>query len=1153
MTAPAPHPTGLHLFTSNRLETLADKLAAHLRAPLASPLQPEIIVVRNKGMERWLKLQLAARHGVCACSEFPFPEAFGQRVFRAVLPDLSKETPLDRETLAWRIAQVLPQLMERPEFTPVRGYLGDAGDERKLLQLSGKLANLFDQYLVFRPELILAWDAGVDPQWQAGLWRAVSADARGRHVAALWQRFTEAVAVPDLTLPDLPERVSVFGISALPPFHLGLLAGLSHHRRVNLFLLQPSQEYWGDITSPREDERILRRHHGREEAPFELHLEPGNRLLASLGYLGRDFLKLVLGSGDWISDEDFTDPGEDSLLHCIQSDILHLRDRGRTGAPIDAAEAGVGETPPAHETERRAPARRLDRQQDRAALELGAPAAVQDSPDGKHPVSPSDDSVQIHSCHSPLREMEILHDRMLDWFGRDPRLAPRDIIVMMPDVEAYAPFIQAVFGSPEDESRRIPFSLADRGARGESHVIDTFLNLLALPDTRLGSATVLAPLETPAVRERFSLSERALETLRDWVRAANIRWGIDAAHREALGLPAFAANTWRAGLDRLLLGRAMAGRGERLFAGILPFDDIEGDAAETAGQLAEYMERLFEWVRALEQPRPLDEWAGVLDRALDDFFKPSEGSERELQILRGQLEILRRQRAPAGFTRALGRAALLERLRPALEEDLHHAGFLTGRVTFCGFKPMRSIPFKIVCLVGMDDGAFPRPTQRLSFDLMAQSPRLGDRSTREDDRYLFLETLLSARHRLYLSYLGQSVRDNRPAPPSVLISELLDYIEQGFKLASGAPGSCPARSESNAGTTSLRDDLLTRHRLQAFHDDYFTGANPAFFSYSAENCRASTSARHARRAVPPFLEQPLAESAPEFRRVSLDDLARFFTSPAKFFLRQRLGIVLPETPEELDEREPVLLNGLGHYQLRGDLLQRRLSGRTAAASRPSVQAAGALPPGSVGDVDFAQSAFRAEAFAARLEAIRLAPPSPFDLSVAVGEFLVTGRIHERTAAGPLSFRCGRLRARDVLCAWLAHLAANGAEPGQTTTLLCEDARRDWSPPADAPSLLAGLLELYWQGLRSPLKFFPGSALKFAEAERAAKQAGKPSSAFDKARGAWEGDTWRGIAGERDDAAFDLCFRHADPLDDTFAAHACGVFGPALELETRRDE
>ena len=350
----ARNEAGLHLFTSNRLETLAAKLAGRLRRPLPSPLQPEIIVVRNKGMERWLKLELARQHGVCANCAFPFPEAFGRQVFRELDPELPEESPLERDVLCWRVARALPDLLPRSEFTPVRQYLAVAEDQRKLVQLAGKIAHLFDQYLIFRPQMILEWDQGRGEDWQAVLWRAVSADCKEHHAAALWKKFGALLlhkagsgagfqpaagassprsdrgqdAHPGRLEARPTLRLSIFGVSALPPYYLELFAGLARRHQVNLFLLQPSQEYWGDITSPREGERILARQHKSDAEAFQLHLETGNRLLASMGYLGRDFLKLLLGVGDWVTDESFTDPGEDTLLHCIQSDILHLKDRG---------------------------------------------------------------------------------------------------------------------------------------------------------------------------------------------------------------------------------------------------------------------------------------------------------------------------------------------------------------------------------------------------------------------------------------------------------------------------------------------------------------------------------------------------------------------------------------------------------------------------------------------------------------------------------------------------------------------------------------------------------------------------------------------------------------------------------------------------------
>ena len=1177
---------GLHLFTSNRLETLAARLAGRLSRPLPSPFQPEVIVVRNKGMERWLKLELARQHGVCANCVFPFPEAFGQRVFREFDPDLPEETPLERDVLSWRVARALPDLLGRAEFAPLRQYLAGAEDQRKFVQLAGKIASLFDQYLIFRPRMIMEWDQGRGEDWQEVLWRAVSADCKEHHAAALWKRFglashelearpkfgVEASNEPQARFTDsLPERLSIFGVSALPPYYLDLFAGLARRRQVNLFLLQPSQEYWGDITSPREGERLLARQHEADAEAFQLHLETGNRLLASMGYLGRDFLKLLLGAGDWVTDESFTDPGEDTLLHCIQSDILHLRDRGRTES--QSGQERIGSPSPPPPVRGRGTARTAVSTSESGQLTL--PLLLEESGSeqqflslgGLSEISPADDSIQIHSCHSPLREMEVLHDQMLDWFQRDAALAPRDIVVMTPDIETYAPFIQAVFGSPEDDARAIPFSVADRGARRQSQIIATFLQLLGLPDTRFGAATVLGLLETSAVRERFGLSETDLETIRTWIEETNIRWGIDAAHREQLGLPRLPGYTWRDGLDRLLLGYAMAGRDGRMFGNILPFDDLEGAGAIVLGHFAEFIERLVALVETLGQPRRLDEWADALSNVADQFFQPSEESALELQTLRDALSALRRQHTLSGFGKPVSLAAVLERLAPALEEDLQHAGFLTGGVTFCGLKPMRSIPFKIVCLVGMNDGAFPRPTPHVSFDLMAKAPRLGDRSTREDDRYLFLETLLSARQRLYLSYVGQNIRDNSEAPPSVLVSELLDYIEQGFELAKPLPAHQLAENDQHSTfnvqrstlsvESSIRVDLITRHRLQAFSEEYFRPGS-RLFSYSRENCRASDSVRQARANPPPFVGRPLGGPEAELRSVTLDALAAFFANPAKCFLNRRLNIFLPEEAAELDEREPFVLDALEDYQLKQNLLGRALAGHPPAESRVLAAAAGQLPLGAVGRAGHDQAAARVGRFVERLRACRPAPPvGPLDLDLVLGNFRVTGRIAERTAAGPLLYRCATLKAKDVLRAWLLHLAVCVADPASpaTTTLIGEDGLREYATSPDARAVLEDLLGLYWQGLSTPLKFFPNAALAFAEAELKSRRK-KPSknarSPLGKARVEWDGSDFPKRKGEKEDAHFALCFRDADPLDEEFMALARRVFDPVLQHERREE-
>lgn len=1089
---------GLHLFTSNRLERLARHLADRLKAPLASPLQPEIIVVRNKGMERWLKQELARRHRICANIQFPFPEAFGQQIFRKLFPKLPAQSGLERDTLSWRIMAALPELLGQEPFTALRHYLDGAADERKLVQLSVKIANLFDQYLVFRPDMIAEWDNGAGTDWQPVLWRVVAAGFAGTHAAALWRQAGALLHADDAPgTPAFPERISIFGVSALPPFHLELFAGLARRAQVNLFLLQPSQEYWGDITSAREGERILRRRKIPGAEAFRLHLEAGNRLLASLGYLGRDFLKLLLDTGDWISHEDFAEPGDATLLRTIQGDILHLRDRGKDD---------------------------------------GVPKSL---------IAPGDNSIAIHSCHSPLREMEVLHDQMLDWFQNDPALAPRDIVVMTPEIETYAPFIQAVFGAPEDESRAIPFTVADRGARGQSQVIDTFLRLLDLPNTRLGAATVLGLLETPAVHTRFGLDGGDLPLVRRWIEETNIRWGIDGGHRARFDLPKFDGNTWRHGLNRLLLGYSLAGHGDQTFESILPSDPIEGESAAVLGRFAAFAEKLFATVDALATPRSLKDWAALGSRLVDTFFAPSEDAAPELQTIRDALAGLRRQQEASGYDAPVSLAVLLERLRPVLDEDIHNTGYLTGGVTFCGLKPMRSIPFKIVCLVGMNDNTFPRPTHQLSFDLMARQPRLGDRSTREDDRYLFLETLLSARDRLHLSHVGQSIRDDSEAPPSVLVCELLDYIEQGFALThAGAEGHDQSRP------TSVREHLVTKHRLQAFSPDYFTGAG-RLFSFSRENCRAGEMMQRPRNSLKPFLPAPLPAPEPGSSDLSIDDLIQCVLNPAAFFLQRRLGIPAPRTGEELNEREPFQLEGLERYQLRQDLAARRLETGLESYD-PAVPAAlGTLPPGTVGEVDFRRNGDTVDQFVERVRPFHaVAPREPLNVSLPFGEHVLSGSLAIHGRRGPLLFRCAKLKARDQLRAWVTHLVACALEPTTITTLVGEDAAVQFRAVGDALAPLGRLVQHCQASLAAPLKFFPNASLAFAEAGFKARSDRRPARAarppIEKARDEWNGDAQNPDRAEKNEPAFALCFRDAEPLDADFENLAREICLPLLE-------
>lgn len=1079
----------LRLHTSNRLENLVRRLAESVRRPLRSPFEPEIILVQSQGMARWLKLQLARHHGICSNCRFPFPRAFSYEVFKTVLGSLPEEEAYEPEVLAWRIMEQVPGFLDQPGFEALKNYLGNEQDGRKLFQLADRIGYVFDQYLVFRPDLIREWESGTDHGWQATLWREISAPFREQHPAALQSSFIEHLNHGTGSIAGLPERIAIFGVSALPPFYLQIFAALATHIEVSLYLLEPCEQFWGYISSVREQEQTLKRAGKGASEAEQLHLERGNRLLASMGQLGRDFLLLLQEAGDWQESEPslFAVPGQEHLLSCIQADILSLEDRATGGGP-------------------------------------------------KTTIMEKDDSLQIHSCHSPLRELEILYDHLLDWFERDPKLAPRDILVMIPDIELYAPFIQAVFGSPEQDALRIPFSLADRTARTQSHLVETFLSFLQLADSRLGASRVLALLESEPVRRKFGLTEDDLELVRHWVEEVRIRWGQDQQQRAGLGLPAWSENTWRHGLERLLLGYAVAANGEKLFAGILPYDDIEGRSSEVLGSLAEFIEQLFTALKSLQAARTLSGWAATLRSVLGSFFETSEAEAQELQVLSASFEKFARAEERAGFHQPVELAVVLEQLTRDLSEDHFATGYLTGGVTFCALKPMRSIPAKVICLLGMNDRSFPRTSPHLSFDLMAQKHRLGDRSSREDDRYLFLETLISARERLYISYVGQSIKDNSEAPPSVLVSELLDYVAQGFELP---------------GKDIVQDHVLTRHRLQAFSTAYFGSGR--LFSYSRENLKASQVISPERQLPGDFIPRPLVEPEPEWRRLTMQALADFLCHPAKFLAVRRLGLKLPSEMAAMEEREAFGIAGLERYQLQQELLDLKLNGGSLKDCCDLVRASGRLPAGIAGNVHFAQVRRDIEVFFKRL---RPFTPDQFQLprsfEMTIGNFVLSGNFSRMTPERLLFYRPASIKPKDLLRAWVEHLlwsaTRTDGEPAETVIVGTESI---WKlAPVSAPlPVLEELLGRYWSGLSQPLKFFPESSYAFAAADYKALTGTKGKtvkSPIDFARDKWNGNDF-GAPGEGEDEYFALFFKNGDSLDGDFEAHARAVFHPLLEV------
>ncbi len=1073
---------GLNLYTSNLLEILAEKLADVFASPLTSPLQSEIVVVQSKGMERWVSMELARHHGICANIRFPFPNRFLHDMFREVLPHVQEASPFDPEIMTWKVMKILPLHMKKKGFESLRNYLSEGAADIKLFQLSQRIADLYDQYLLFRPEMILRWEKGEENHWQAMLWREMVQGMEKKHRAALKGLFLEEMKKPGVKPETLPERIAVFGISALPPFHMEILSAVSRLTEVNLFLMNPCREYWGDLLTRRETRKIQEKARKKGAKQEDLHLEKGNTLLASMGMLGRDFFDLVSSLGVE-QNGFFGDPKEENLLSFIQGDILNLRDRSGEG-------------------------------------------------NGKKGIDKADNSIQIHSCHSPMREVEVLQDQVLSLFEADPTLLPKDILIMTPDIATYSPFIQAVFSVRPNDPGWIPFSIADRGVRQESPLVDTFLSLLDFHGSRYGVSQVMAVLESPAIQRRFSLSAEDLELIHLWVRETRIRWGIDKESRKELGLPDFPENTWRAALERMLLGYAMAGQGEKMFKGILPYDQIEGGNAAALGKFAAFSERLFALAKELDGLRSLKEWANFLTRILDDFFLTEEETERDILFIRRVLRDLGEKEERSGFDKKVPLGVMGSHLGSSLEKEGFGHGFLTGGMTFCAMLPMRSIPFRVICLLGMNDDAYPRQAKSLGFDLMTRNPRQGDRSRRNDDRYLFLEVILSAREKLHISYVGQSIQDNSLRPPSVLVSELLDHIEEGFEV----PGK------------EILEHILIKHRLQAFSPEYFRKKG-GLISYSRENFEAARRALDMDKEARLFIERGLPQLPEEWKTIEINQLCRFFTNPAKFLLTQRLGIYLEEEAGRFEEAEPFDLQGLEKYRLQQELVEKGAEKRSLGDSFQAIKASGRLPHGVPGEFFFRETCRGVESFLSRLDSYREgALLEPLHVDLRLGKFRLVGRLESIYPKGLLHFRYADVKPGDRLRIWIHHLTLNKVKNQAypcNGILACKDFDCKYPPVKESEVLLKDLLEAYWQGLRKPIHFFPLSSWAYAEALAKGKE---PDPALRSARSHWGGSDFH--RGEMEDSYYRVCFKHGDPLDEEFEEFSKSIFEPLIGCEEK---
>jgi exodeoxyribonuclease V gamma subunit len=1015
----------LHIHRAERTDLLADGLGALLADPLADPFAEELVIVPAKGVERWLSQRLShvlgrstGTDGVCAGVSFRNP-----RSLVAEISGTDRDDPWSPDSMVWPLLRVIDDSLTEPWCSTLATHLGhfESGDEQELRQgrrytVARRLAGLFASYARQRPQLLADWltdstgDIDPDLRWQPALWRALVARV---NVDPPHIRHAKVVVRLHESPADLPERLSLFGHTRLPVTEIELLDALATHHDLHLWLPHPSDDLWHQLAA---DHGPLSR---RDDSS---HRRVHHQLLATLG---RDLRELQRSlPTDPQTDEYLGDTSyPDTLLGWLQSDI--------------------------------------------------AANAVRP---GDRKLTADDRSVQVHSCHGPARQIDVLREVLLGLLADDDTLEPRDILVMCPDIETYAPLIVAGFGLGEvvrgaHPAHRLRVKLADRALTQTNPLLGVASQLLVLAGGRATASEVLNLAEAAPVRAQFAFTDDDLDAVAAWVREANIRWGFDRDHRHPYGVD-FVQNTWQFGIDRVLAGVAMSDDSHAWLGTTLPLDDVSSNRIELAGRLAEYVARLQTTIESLSGTRPLSGWLSALSDGIGQLTAvPDADLWQSSQVEREFNNVL----AQAGqYADTLMR---LPDVRALLGRHLAgrptRANFRTGTLTVCTMVPMRSVPHRVVCLVGLDDGVFPRLGMVDGDDVLARSPMTGERDIRSEDRQLLLDAIGAATEKLVITYTGANEYSGQRKPPAVPLVELLDSLDV----------TTPEK---------VRDRVCVDHPLQPFDIRNVTRGELGMpsgepFTFDPTALTAAKVATGHRAERPSLFGKPLP--APPLDDVALDDLIGFFKNPVKGFFRA-LDYTLPWEVDAVEDAMPVEIDALQEWNVGDRMLDDMLRGMGREAAQQAEWRRGSLPPGKLGWRKANEICSQADALAAAARRHRTQEPGAYDVDIDVGAGRrVTGTVPRVYGDRLVAVTYSKLDGRHLLESWIRLLALAAHYSGREWDAVCIGRPKRAGPPRErllatpegALEVLRDLVAIFDAGRREPIPLPLKTSYAWAEA------------------------------------------------------------------------
>jgi exodeoxyribonuclease V gamma subunit len=1058
----------LTIHRAERADALIGPLAELLSTAPDDPFAPDVVAVPSRGVERWLAQQLSlvlgaaagGRDGVAANVLFPSPARLVGDVLSTLAGYGRDEDPWVGTRFVWSVLTVIDDCVAKPWCGVLAHHLGADGGEPhrrgRRYATAADLANLFTSYGENRPTLINDWAASSDTDGAGEL-----LDTEIDWQARLWRRLRKGIGVASpaerlagacATLlehrdsVDLPSRLSLFGPTRLSRTHLAVFKSLAAHRDVHLWLTHPSPAMWEKLAAV---EPAVRR------IDDESALALANPLLIGLSRDVRELQQRL--PSDAIDVHHPVATSDDvTVLSRVQDDVRH-----------DRIAAGGSRLP-------------------------------------------NDGSVAIHACHGHARQVEVLREALLHLLNDDQTLQPRDIIVLCPDVDTFAPLIAAAFGQPEapHPGQRLHVRIADRGPARVNPLLAILQTLVQLADGRVTASDVLDLAAEAPVARRFGFSVDDVATLRHWNVTAGARWGIGTQQREAFGLGHIRQNTLVAARNRILLG-VTADETELAWLGTaLPLDDVDSSDVDLAGRYAEYLDRLDGMLSRLHGPLTATQWADTFETALDVLTDV--GDTHAWQLVQASRQLANATERSGGLQMSLAdmRAMLADLFRPRPTRS----SFRTGDITIATLVPMRFVPHRVVAIIGLDDEAFPRVASINGDDVLAVNPCLGERDPRSEDRQLLLDAVMAATDNLVICYTGTDPFTGETRPPSPPLADLIDTV-----TATVVDGS----------------RVVAREPLRPFDTANFVAPHP--FSFDPLAYAAAEVAQHAPIAAPPFLPGPLPAAATQ--QVSLRDLVDFLVHPTTAFLQQRLGVTIPGTDEVVADSVPLALSALQSWDIGDRMLAEMLAGASADVAVQAELRRGTLPPGQLGLGDVDDIAAGARLIAATAEThIDGHQTQAVDIALALGGFDLRGTLPDVYGRKLVTASYSKLAPKHRIAAWvrlLALAAFTGETDWQAVTLgrNDNDIRRGREAvatvPKDPAALLADLLELRATGLREPLPLATQASCAYAQEFR-----WNPDEAAESARDAWtsEGSGAFRTYRENSEAAICCVFGEDAPFD-----------------------